>query len=355
MKSKIKVCLCGIQGYVGKELISLVSQHPYLEVAAILAKKTQQALYAEIPTLAKQQIPVFSLLELQNQLSSIDVLLLATPVEESIEIVALLKDKPIIIIDLSGAFRLPKAQLNSWYGIMHEITKFATGAHYGLSPWSINQLQPITLIANPGCYATCALMALIPLLKSGVINSQNIIIDAKSGVSGAGKKLNADLMFCEMLGDFFPYKIGRHQHIPEIVNAVQQFTHTSVELTFTTHMLPIPRGISMSIYAEANLENEAAIKTEIKAAYSAAYNNYPLLNFAEIGETNSEMEKYLLSVKNVVGTAMTHIMYFVKGKKIVIFASIDNLLKGAASQAIENINALYHLPIETGLTKGNYL
>lgn len=347
----LNIIIGGVQGYVGRELLRLVLQHPYLHLTGILARKSQQELYQELPAIADLNIPVLTTDDMLKPNVVCDVLLLATPTESSMEWAALFNKCSFKIIDLSGAFRLSADEFNHWYAMPHTAPDLLADAQYGLSPWNNDAIKNQSLLANPGCYATCALMALIPLLKNNIIKSSDIIIDAKSGVSGAGKKAHDDLMFCEITENFFPYKIGKHQHIPEINKALAQFTDQSCNVTLITHLLPINRGISMSIYADADAQfvSEKEISVAIQAAYESGYTNYPLVKFAEINAGNAQQDKFLLSLKSVVGTSETHIAYFVQGKKIFIFATIDNLLKGAASQAIENINAMQQWPIETGL------
>ncbi len=347
MDKEIKICLCGIQGYAGHVLARLVEQHPKLTLTGILARKSQAELYAAMPFAMEKHIPVYSLNELQAQQYQFDVLVLATPAAASIEIVTALASTKMTVIDLSGAFRLSQRELKQWYGLEHQLGSYAAGAHYGLSPW--NKAACHQLIANPGCYATCALMALIPLLKAGIIANETIVIDAKSGASGAGKNPKPALMFAELSQNFYPYKIGQHQHTPEIVNALQQFTAQSCDISLVTQMLPLQQGIAMSIYAKSLL-NDEAMMLAVKAAYEKAYQDYPLATFAAINQGSPQQDHSMLSLKTIVGTAGVNIAYHVQDKKVFVFATIDNLYKGAASQAIENINHLYQFPIDMGLT-----
>ena len=346
MNIEINIGIYGAQGYVGSELLKLVSQHPCLKLSAIVVRAPK----AQMPDV--KNVPIYYVSALHELEDKIDVLLLATPPQGSIETVTVLKNKNIKIIDLSGAFRLGEADLSHWYGLTHQIPELENGAQYGLSPWGFgNATLQNNVLANPGCYATAALMSLIPLLKNNVIKSNNIIIDAKSGTSGAGKKSDSSLMFSEMSENFFPYKVGKHQHIPEINKALFQYSQKECQVTLMTHMLPISRGISMSIYADGQneFETDESISKAISVAYDLAYQDYPLLSFAEINLGDAQKDQFYLSLKNVVGTAKTHIAYYVDQGKVYLFTCIDNLLKGAASQAIENINALYHLPLQTGL------
>ena len=318
--SKVNVGILGATGYAGMELVRLVGQHPCLNLIEHTGR--------------------FG--ELSNLTDQIDVLLLATPADVSIEIIQKIRQLPIKIIDLSGAFRLPKHELHAWYGLEQPIDELAGGVHYGLSPWNMKNSAEHPIVANPGCYATAALMSLIPLLAGDIIKPGNIIIDAKSGTSGAGKNGFGNSACSEMIENFLPYKVGKHQHVPEIKNALRKITGKECDITLVTHMLPIARGIAMTIYADLNDESGVA------GAYDKAYRNYPLVDAKAVDDSDNQ-DLYL---KNVVGTAKTQIRYFIDQGKIIVFSYIDNLLKGAASQAIENVNAHYEFPAHLGLLEG---
>jgi N-acetyl-gamma-glutamyl-phosphate reductase len=350
MAKKINIVIAGIEGYTGQILAKLVAAHPDLRLVGALIKEdaaTQQI---------NNKLPLLTLAQLPYLPQALDVLLLATPTHASMELMHSLQHCPWQVIDLSGAFRLPAATFEHWYNTTHHLPQLLDHVHYGLSPWAKPQPKQ-QLIANPGCYATCALMALIPVLKHHLIQPHTIIIDAKSGVSGAGKKANAELMFNEMAENFFPYKIGQHQHTPEIEQGLLHFSQQPCQITLTTHMLPICRGISMTIYADATADypSDNTLLKAIHDAYQQAYATYPLVVFASLQNGQSAQEKYLLALKSVVGTPAVHIAFYVNAGKVILFACLDNLLKGAASQAIENINALYDLPLATGLVTAEAL
>lgn len=346
MIKQINCCVAGVNGYVGQVLLTLIAHHPNLKLSAILAKEPSFN-HNQYP----KDVPIYSLQQLAEGADSIDILLLATPADVSVEVVQSLNHSPLTIIDLSGAFRLPIDELERWYGLSHQLNQYKDGAPYGLSPYFQTQIGQTNLIANPGCYATGALLTLMPLIQNNIIASDSIIIDAKSGVSGAGKKANADLMFCEISGNFMPYKVGKHQHLPEIKKCLSDLTGNDCQMTFVTQLLPIKSGIAMSVYCQASQKwiKDDLIAQVITEVYGQAYHDYPLLQFTQLNHGDAYQDNYLLSLKNVVGTPKIHISFHIENGHICLFACLDNLWKGAASQAIENINTLYQLPVDTGL------
>ena len=321
--SRVKVAVVGGSGYSGYELSRILKRHPNVESLLMFGSKD-------------------TLNDITAKNVSYDIVFLATPAEVSIHLAPKLLKSGKTVIDLSGAFRLNTLHILEdylkWYNIDHAKPELVKVAHYGLVPWNI-QIHS-KLIANPGCYATAVLMALLPLLKNKIISNNHIVIDAKSGTTGAGKKPSEGLMFTEVDGECFPYKISKHQHLPEITHYCNQFSSSTIDPHFSTHLLPVRRGIIVGIYG--NLENHKSSK-DVDHAFREFYANYPIVKYSE------GIHKELVSLKNVVGSPYTHINYVIDDKKIYLFSSIDNLLKGAASQAIENFNLIINQPIHTGL------
>jgi N-acetyl-gamma-glutamyl-phosphate reductase len=277
---------------------------------------------------------------------SFHTIFLATPAEVSLELAPKLVAKGVNVIDLSGAFRLTADAYPKWYGFTHTATEALATAQYGLVPFA----KPFAktggqgvLVSNPGCYVTSVLMALVPLLKAGVLKPESIVIDAKSGTTGAGKKASEGLLFSEVDGECLPYKVGSHQHYPEITGYLKAYTGVEAQPFFSTSLLATPRGIISGIYA-----NLASKKTadDIAAAFESAFVGYPLARVARIGAPDAAK---LLSLKNVVGTNRVQIAYAVDGEKLYLYSLLDNLLKGAASQAVENFNRLVDRPSHLGL------
>jgi len=350
MYQRLNVVISGAQGYVGQELMTLINAHPCLNLVGIHVREGNIELPPSMPIFMRKTITIFSTPDLQQQASEIDVLLLATPANVSMAIASTLINTNILIIDLSGAFRLPEKQFIDWYGIPHTAPHLIQNASYGLSPWVVHSTDTM-LIANPGCYATCALMTLLPLLKTKLIHPDSIIIDAKSGVSGAGKQAKPALMFAEISNNVYPYKLGKHQHIPEMCNHIEALCGTAIQLRLSTSLLPVVRGISMSIYTDVapSFSSDKALSLAIKEAFDIAYEDYPLIQYAEVGQNDTCTDEFMLGLKNVIHTPYTHIGYLINNGQLTLYSCIDNLLKGAASQAIETINTLFQLPIQTGL------
>lgn len=337
---KLSCSVVGARGYSGLETVRLLLGHPHAELKNCFATGAFEiSNYLTHPKLADVKCASDS--EIFNELT--DVYFLATPGEVSLKLAPKLIAAGKIVIDLSGAFRLKKHSYQQWYGFEHTERALLSVANYGLLPWAGPLISSSGLIANPGCYATAISLALIPLLKDGLVSPRGIVIDAKSGSSGAGKKATENLLFTEVEGECLPYKVGEHQHFPEILETLEAFSGKLIDAHFSTSLLPIRRGIIASIFAE--LCDGVGID-DINSSFQEAYANEPLIIHSAIAKN-----RQLLSLKRVVGTARTHISYEVRGSKLYLFSCIDNLLKGAAAQAIENFNRVGNLPTFTGLNQ----
>jgi N-acetyl-gamma-glutamyl-phosphate reductase len=335
---KITCAIVGARGYTGLETARLLLKHPNAKLTHCFATsgfKLEQFLSQPMAA----QVKCLPDSELFTNLT--DIVFLATPAEVSLKLAPQIIKAGKKVIDLSGAFRLKKNDYKKWYDFDHSEPELLTEANYGLIPWS-GPCSDLNLIANPGCYATAISMALIPLLKENLISSQNIVIDAKSGTSGAGKKAAENLLFTEVEGECLPYKVGRHQHYPEIIEAIEAYSGKKIDAHFSTSLLTVRRGIIAAIYA--NVPEGISLK-DVQNCFAKAYGELDLVTHGPIKD-NSQ----LLSLKKVIGTAKTHISYELVDNKLYVFSCIDNLMKGAASQAIENFNRISDLPTSTGLT-----
>ncbi len=338
LKTSVKVSVVGARGYTGLETARQLLKHPYAELTHCFAT-TGFSLSDYIQNPKAKTVQCLTETDLMTHLT--DVVFLATPAEISLKLAPQILKQNKKVIDLSGAFRLKKNDYPTWYAFEHTQKELLQNATYGLAPFAKPNTSANALIANPGCYASSVLMALIPLLKNNLILKDTIVIDAKSGTTGAGKKASENLLFTEVDGECLPYKIGKHQHLPEIIEAVEFFTGVTINPFFTTHLLPTRRGILSSLYMKVSPNVKIS---DIEKAFSQSYANETLVQFGE-----SEKVPQLMSLKKVVGTAQTHITYHLKNDQLFVFSTIDNLMKGAATQAIENFNRLYDLPTHTGL------
>lgn len=338
-KNKIKAGVVGANGYSGIELCRLLMAHPNIELAACIVRDVQWSLANEIAFSPLMPLPLHCGLEdIEQQAENLDVLFLATPADVSLATLVKVRtqNKTIKLIDLSGALRLDVAQAKKTYGLDISAVEKTT---YGLQPWNFPETN---VVANPGCYATSILMAILPLIKNAVIDPASLVIDAKSGATGAGKTPKAHLQFSEVADSVVPYRVGEHQHAPEIQKFVQDSTGIQIDPHMCTHLLPIRRGIVSTIYADLKPNHNAQT---VAQAFAEAYESYP---FVQWSDSALKPEPLL---KKVVGTPMTAISFKVCGTKLYMNSMIDNLMKGAASQAIENANLLFSLSIDAGLSQ----
>jgi len=244
------------------------------------------------------------------------------------------------IIDLAADFRIKNIQLwEQWYGMKHACPKLVETAVYGLSELKKNEIKNAKIIANPGCYPTAIQLALYPLLNKKIINEQTIIIDAKSGISGAGKKNDDNLLMAEAYDNFNAYSVQGHRHEPEIEENLKEITNSKdIKALFVPHLLPMVRGIYATIYVD--LIDDVS-ETEMDSIYSEAYDQSIFVDYMGINK--------IPKTKMVRGSNQCKISAFKRDKKLVILSTIDNLVKGAAGQAIQNMNIMFNYKESDGL------
>jgi len=361
-----RVALVGAHGYSGLELARLILKHPQMCLAACFVRESHQELreylQIEFPSSEAKQVQVLPMEVLEEMACQFDCIFFATPPEVSVHWISrifssnssyLINDFHRIpkIIDLSGAYRLDFTNSKKVYGLTHPLPELLAQAEYGLCPWSKISVQS-HLISNPGCFSTSVLVAILPLLKAGLIVPDSLVFDCKSGATGAGKKAQEQYLFAEIDGECFPYRVGKHQHLPEIQRYVLIYAGINIDPIFVTSLLPVRRGIISGIYARlsnnATSYSEADSLADVEQAYRKAYFDYPLVRFGCLG-LSEKQDRSLLSLRRVVGSPRVHLSYAVSGSKLHIFSCIDNLLKGAASQAIENWNLSQGLRVDCGL------
>lgn len=338
----MKAAIIGGTGYSSVELVRLLHQHPFVDVTTIISNSQAGSMlhetYPHATSVVDHTLQSYDL----NKLSqNVDVVFLATPSGVSKNMVPELIENGVKCIDLSGDFRLRSAQnYEEWYKHPAADEEYLVKATYGLSEIYTDQIKAATLIANPGCYPTATLLGLMPVIKNKLIDNKTIIIDAKSGVSGAGRSVHLSTHFAEVNENLKAYKIGAHQHIPEIEQTLQDESGQAQAITFTTHLVPMTRGIMCTIHANLN---EMITTSEALQLYTAFYQSHPFVRVRSEGN--------FPSTKEVLGSNFCDIGLYVDARtgRLTIISVIDNLVKGASGQAIQNLNLLNGWDVRTGL------
>jgi len=338
----MKAAIIGGTGYGSIELIRLINRHPYLNVGTVVSNSQAGVAltdsYPHLSNIMEQPMEAFD----ANYLSEKnDVVFLATPSGVSKNLVPQLLENGVKCIDLSGDFRLRSGiEYESWYKHSPANENYLKQATYGLSEIYAEEIKTSNLIANPGCYPTASTLGLLPILKAKLANNDSIIIDAKSGVSGAGRGLSLTSHYAEINENIRAYKLGAHQHIPEIEQVLTDESGEQITITFTTHLVPMTRGIMCTIYVKLN---ETVSTAEVQQIYDEFYKNKPFVRVRPIGNVPS--------TKEVLGSNYCDIGLHVdpRTNRLTIISVIDNLVKGAAGQAIQNVNLINGWDERTGL------
>lgn len=340
--STVKCSIIGATGYTGAELIGILTRHPNVKIAH-LTTRSDESIPARtiVPGLDKSQNFLIKKTSNKDVVRDSDIIFLALPHTMAMETAAEFLKEDKLVIDLSADFRLKSIRVfEDWYKTEHTQKKLLSKAVYGLPELNRSEIRKANLIANPGCYPTGAALGLLPLLKEKLIDLDSIIIDSKSGVSGAGKKLAMATHFVEVNENFNAYKVNHHQHMPEIEQTFSQVAGNEVKITFVPHLLPITRGIFSTIY----VKKHAGVKpNRIVEAFEAYYKVEPFVRF--LGEDISP------AIRSVANTNFCDIGIQINPKtnQVVVMTAIDNLVKGASGQAVQNMNIRMNFSEETGL------
>lgn len=338
----IRCAIVGATGFTGIELIKILVRHPGVTLTALTTRQDKEIPINDlIPTLSTHRSLSVRAYSEKELFKSADLFFICLPHTEAAGITDKLCRAGKTVIDLSADARLKKAaDYKIWYGYKHPAPQILKTAVYGLPELYRKQIRKADLIANPGCYPTSAALALWPLIRHGLVQLDPIIIDAKSGVSGAGKKLTTASHFCEVTGNFKAYKVNQHQHTPEIEQTLSEEAGRKVKVTFVPHLLPIERGILSTVYTHRARKVRAA---EIVKAFQEAYEDEPFVRFRGEG--------VFPSIKDVAGTNFCDIGVAVDpmSDRVIVISAIDNLLKGASGQAVQNMNIRFDFPEDQGL------
>jgi len=336
----INVGIVGATGFAGEELIAILLRHPDVRISNISAKIDKpQAISAIFPKFKGRLDMVCSEPDVKEIASTCDLVFLALPHTVSMDIAPLLLKNGKRVIDLSADYRLLDTGIyKKFYNTVHIDVDNIKRAVYGLPEIYRAKIKSASLVANPGCYPTASILALAPLVSLGLCKADSIIIDAKSGVTGAGRKLAEGFLFSEVNEDFKAYKVDCHQHSPEINQELSKLYGKKLKATFVPHLLPLNRGILATIYAAKTGKQKAV---DLLATYKKFYKGEPFVRIKDEG--------VFPRLRDVCGTNFCDIGIKDCGDKVIVIAAIDNLLKGAAGQAVQNMNIMYKFVEETAL------
>ena len=339
-RKPIRVAVVGATGYAGAELLRYLARHPAVQLTAVTSEQSAGKQIGEVqPWLRGKLEFTLGRFDVAEVAALADVAFTALPQGMSAAGVAALIERGVSVVDIGADFRFRDPdEYARWY-VPHPAPHLLAGAVYGLTEYCRDRLPGARLVANPGCYPTAALLALLPLLERRHIETHGIVIDAKSGVTGAGRNVAAEYLFAEVDDNLRAYKIGQHRHAPEIEQAMRSYTAGDHSITFVPHLLPIKRGILATIYVRPR---PGATMTDFADAYRARYGQERFVVLT--GERPPE-------IRDVVGTNDCAIGWTLDGRsgQAVLVSVIDNLGKGAAGQAIQNFNVMRGLPEATGL------
>lgn len=334
----IKVGIVGGTGYTGVELLRLLAQHPEVELRAITSRKDAGTPVTDMfPSLRGRVNLAFS--EPANAgLDKCDVVFYATPNGVAMQEVRVLLDAGVRVIDLAADFRLRDvAEWEKWYKMQHAAPELVAEAVYGLPEVNREAIRKARLIANPGCYPTATQLGFLPLVEAGVIELDHLIADVKSGVSGAGRKAETHILFAEAGDNFSAYGVAGHRHLPEVRQGLARAAGKSVGLTFVPHLTPMIRGIHATLYARI------AKEADFQRLYEDRYRDEP---FVDVLPPGRHPDTRSVRAANMCRIAVHRPQ---GGDTLVILSVIDNLVKGAAGQAVQNMNIMYGLDERTGL------
>lgn len=334
----IKVGIVGGTGYTGVELLRLLAQHPDVRLEAITSRKEAGMAVSDMFPNLRGRVDLKFEDPAHAPLAKCDVVFFATPNGVAMQQARELVDAGVRVIDLAADFRIKDVPLwEKWYGMQHACPELVKEAVYALPEINRAEIPGARVIANPGCYPTAVQLGFLPLIEAGVIALDGLVADCKSGVSGAGRKAEVHALFSEASDNFKAYGVAGHRHLPEIAQGLSLRAGAPVGLTFVPHLTPLIRGIHATLYARLNKD------VDIQALYEKRYaNEY----FVDVLPAGSHPETRSVRAANFCRLAVHRPQ---GGDTVVILSVIDNLVKGAAGQAVQNMNILFGFPESTGL------
>ncbi len=334
----IQVGIVGVTGYTGVELLRLLAAHPEVNLKAITSRSEEGVKVADMfPNLRGRTDLAFTVPDVDT-LSSCDLVFFATPNGIAMKMAQELVDAGVRVIDLAADYRIKDISLwQQWYGMEHASPDLVAEAVYGLPEINRAQIKDARLVANPGCYPTAVTLGYLPLVENGLLDGTSLIADTKSGVSGAGRGANVGTLFSEVDSSFKAYAAPGHRHLPEIRENLQTISGKSVDLTFVPHLLPMIRGIHATLYAKL------PDGIDLQQLYEERFADEP---FVDVLPAGSHPETRSVRGGNICRMAIHRPQ---GGDTVVVLSVIDNLVKGAAGQAVQNMNIMFGFAEQTGL------
>ena len=326
----VKVGVIGATGYTGEEIIKILAGHKDVKLAALSAVVEKEEAISDIfPSLKGKVDLVCRKPDVDAMINETDLVFLALPHRISMDIAPKFLNAKRIVIDLSADYRLPHDQYKVWYGVEHKDKGNIPAAVYGLPEIYSSEIKKAKLIANPGCYPTSVILAVAPMAIEDVISTDFVIADSKSGVTGAGRRPDVALSFGEVNENLKAYKANEHQHKPEINKILSEASGKPIDIVFVPHLVPMNRGILSTVYMKLKkrLDTKAAVEL-----YKRFYKGKPFVRVMDEGK--------LPQIRNVAMTNFCDIGIKVTGSTAIVISCIDNLLKGAAGQAVQNMNIM---------------
>jgi N-acetyl-gamma-glutamyl-phosphate reductase len=337
----IKAGIVGGTGYTGVELLRLLAQHPHVELKAITSRKEAGTPVAQMFPSLRRRVELAFVEPSAHALAGCNVVFFATPHGVCMKEARAVLDAGAKIVDLSADFRLRDlAEWERWYKMKHTEPELVREAVYGLPEMNREQVRRARLVANPGCYPTAIQLGFLPLVEAGVVDTDHLIADAKSGVSGAGRKGEINLLFSEASDNFSAYNVPGHRHRPETRESLAQVAKREIGLVFNAHLTPANRGIFATLYARI------AKEADFQALFEKRYAKEP---FVDVMPAGSHPDTRSVRAANTCRLAVHRPPEGKRSDTLVVLSVIDNLVKGASGQAVQNMNLMFGLPETAGL------
>ena len=334
----IKIGIVGGTGYTGVELLRILARHPEAQLATITSRKETGMPVAEMFSSLRGSVDLKFSDPKEAGLAKCDIVFFATPNGIAMTEAQALLAADVKVIDLAADFRIKDIGVwEKWYGMTHACPELVQEAVYGLPEVNRDAIKGARVVANPGCYPTATQLGFLPLVEAGVVDDQNLIADTKSGVSGAGRKAETHILFSEASDNFKAYGVSGHRHLPEVRQGLARAAGHEIGLTFVPHLVPMIRGIHATLYGRLTKE------IDLQALFEARYANEP---FVDVLPAGSAPDTRSVRASNLCRIAVHRPQ---NGNMVVVLSVIDNLVKGAAGQAVQNMNLMFGLPETTGL------